>query len=507
MGQNQALARASSPSLLPPLGKYQLLSLLGSGGMADVYLAAQRAQGGFTKLVVVKVLREPEPSADSELESREQIAEWVRMFNQEARLAARLNHVNVVQTLEAGEQEGRHVIVMEHLDGRSVQQVAERERELGKWLPLSARTRIAIDALAGLDYAHELRDFDGMPLGIVHRDVSPHNIFLTFDGRVKVLDFGIAKLALPGDSTETGVLKGKVRYMAPEQAMGEAVDRATDQFALGLVLWELLAGQNLWGEQNEMQILQTLLNRDPLPDLALANSAVPPRLARACMRALEYEPARRFPSCAALREELVCCLEELPYPITNEELGQSVSSMFAEFREKQRQVLARKLTPEPAVETPVSDYPVSHERLRRPRQRAPLFALAAVLFAAGAAYVFFGVTDPSHATASNAEPGLGPAASDATPATTTLPSSITATGTPEPASAPPSAAAAPTKASKSKARGRGRKKRAPAVAEESAPPSATTAPVPPTPSAPAKAGSQLHLDTDNPWSTGAATKP
>src|ERR1700759_1269060 len=129
MGQNQALARTSSPSLLPTLGKYQLLSLLGSGGMADVYLAAQRGQGGFTKLVVVKVLRDPEPDGDSEAESREELAAWVRMFNHEARLAARLNHVNVVQTLEAGEQDGRQLRVIGDLEGRSLQQVFYRECE------------------------------------------------------------------------------------------------------------------------------------------------------------------------------------------------------------------------------------------------------------------------------------------------------------------------------------------------------------------------------------------
>src|SRR5260370_910736 len=189
-------------------GKYKLLAELGRGGMANVYLAVARGPSGFNKLVVLKCLRS-DLASDTEL---------LAMFLDEARLAARLNHPHVVQTYEVGEYVGRPVIVMEYLEGQVLSSLVQRAQS-NNALPLSLHLRVIIDALEGLHHAHELTDYDGKPLGLVHRDISPQNVFVTFDGHVKVLDFGIAKAATSQSQTATGILKGKVKYMAPEQML------------------------------------------------------------------------------------------------------------------------------------------------------------------------------------------------------------------------------------------------------------------------------------------------
>src|SRR5260370_1330933 len=185
-------------------GKYKLLAELGRGGMANVYLAVARGPSGFNKLVVLKSLRS-DLAGDPELLS---------MFWEEARLAARLNHPHVVQTYEVGEYAGRPVIVMEYLEGQTLANVLQRAK--GQ-MSLALHLRVIIDSLEGLHHAHELTDFAGKALGLVHRDMSPQNVFITFDGQVKVLDFGIAKVVNSQAQTSTGVLKGKVKYMAREQ--------------------------------------------------------------------------------------------------------------------------------------------------------------------------------------------------------------------------------------------------------------------------------------------------
>jgi serine/threonine-protein kinase len=234
------------------LGKYRLLAELGRGGMATVYLALVSGPVGFHKLVVIKQIggefaEEPE---------------FLTMFLDEARLAARLNHPNVVQTNEVGQDGLRHFICMEYLEGQPLTAVTRRLVRQKPVLSLGMQLRIAVDALAGLHYAHELADFDGTPLGVVHRDVSPHNIFVTYTGQVKVVDFGIAKAMSSASATRPGVLKGKVAYMSPEQARGDAVDRRADIFAMGVILWEMATGKRLFHGLPEIQIVQAVLQAD-----------------------------------------------------------------------------------------------------------------------------------------------------------------------------------------------------------------------------------------------------
>ena len=207
--------------------------------MADVFLAVQSGPtgSGFQKLMVVKRLRQN--LADE--------PEFVAMLVDEARIAARLNHPNVVQTNEVGELNGQYFIAMEYLDGQPLHRIqhrnAQRQKD-GATAPFSKDLQyvVLLDVLAGLHHAHELLDYDGTPLQIVHRDMTPHNIFVTYEGQVKVVDFGIARAVGRSAETRQGIIKGKVRYMAPEQAIGHNVDRRADVFAIGIILWEVASG-------------------------------------------------------------------------------------------------------------------------------------------------------------------------------------------------------------------------------------------------------------------------
>jgi len=238
--------------------------------MSEVYLAlAQGGLGGFQKLVAIKLLRR-------DLAKDE---EFRRMFLEEARLTARLNHSNVVQTNDVGEDQGRYYIAMEYLEGQTFERV-RRSRNASKLFPLNMQIQMLVHALSGLHYAHELTDYDNTPLSIVHRDVTPSNIFITYDGQVKLVDFGIAKVFDSLNHTRVGVLKGKARYMPPEQITGVAIDRRADIFSVGVMLWEILSGAPIWAGRNETEILR----RVSTGDLPPVTRDAPPVLVRICAR-------------------------------------------------------------------------------------------------------------------------------------------------------------------------------------------------------------------------------
>jgi serine/threonine-protein kinase len=306
--------------------------LLGQGGTADVHLAVADGPGGFRKLVVLKVLK-PALSHDPELRG---------MFLNEARLAARLHHPNVVQTYEVLDDDGGPVIVMEYLDGQPLSNLIVSGRGAG--LTLGHQVRILVDALTGLHAAHELQDFDGTPLGVVHRDVSPQNIFVTVDGPAKVLDFGIAKLDRSLVETEVGTLKGKIRYMAPEQLRGEVLDRRADVYAAGVILWEALAGERMWKGIGEAEIRARVQAGD-LPPGPAARGAASEALARICRRALALAPGARPATALALADELEATLLELPggRGAPRRELGELVARLFAESRRRTRALVEERI--------------------------------------------------------------------------------------------------------------------------------------------------------------------
>lgn len=288
---------------------------------------------GFNKLTVVKRLR------DESL---------VQMFLDEARLAARLNHPNIVHTYEIGESGGQFFIAMEYLEGQSISQLVGKLVEAGEGLREPLVAHIASLALKGLHHAHELCDFDGTPLGVVHRDISPQNLFVTYSGEVKLLDFGIAKAAVNSTQTDTGVLKGKIRYMAPEQVAGGSVDRRLDIFAFGIVMWELLARRPLF-EGDAISIL-TRVTSKPLPSVQTVRADVSPELDAIVQRALRSNPDERYPSADAMRAEIDEFLRGHDPAALEKELSRMMSQLFAETRNGVRARIQKFLAKAATVE-------------------------------------------------------------------------------------------------------------------------------------------------------------
>jgi serine/threonine-protein kinase len=312
-------------------GKYRKIAVLGRGGMATVYLAAAQGPGGFTKLAVVKELK-PELAEDPE---------FMAKFLDEARLAAMLSHPNVVQTFEVLTEADHHLIVMEYLEGQPLSRVRSKLAELGE-VGIVAQLRVICDTLAGLHYAHELADYENRPLEVVHRDVSPHNVFVTYTGEAKVIDFGIAKAADASSLTRTGIIKGKLSYMSPEQASALPVDRRADVFATGVMIWEAAAGQRIWKGLEEIAIMHRLVTGE-IPRLRDARPDASPVLDQICARALAPRAADRYATAEELRRELEAYIASCPQRVTNRELGEIVSRAFAEDRQKIKTVVDEQL--------------------------------------------------------------------------------------------------------------------------------------------------------------------
>jgi serine/threonine-protein kinase len=316
------------------LGRYRLIAELARGGMGIVYLALVRGPAGFNKFFVVKELK-THLIEDSQL---------VGMFLEEARLTAKLNHPNIVQTMEVGSENGRHFMVMEYLEGQSLHRVLARAKKNDTRVPIQYFLQVFAGALEGLHYAHGLTDLDGNSLHLVHRDVSPHNVFVTYDGQAKLLDFGIAKALDSSNETRTGILKGKVAYMAPEQAAGLPLDARADIFSAGVMLWEAAAGRRIWeGSGNDLQILHALINGN-VPKVRDAAPDVPEGLAAIVDKATALRPADRYASAAELQaavEEYVKTLGTPPHG--PRDLGKFVADLFPNERAQLKGIIDKQL--------------------------------------------------------------------------------------------------------------------------------------------------------------------
>ncbi len=279
----------------PPrqLGRFELVAELASGGMATVYLGRLGGAGGFQRFVAIKRLH-------SHLAND---AEFVDMFLDEARLAARLHHPNVVPILEIGTSDRGYYLVMEYVEGETLARLLNLSHQAGSPVPIQVTVRIFLDVLAGLHAAHELVGDDGRPLDIVHRDVSPQNVLVAAEGTAKITDFGVAHAADRLAHTRTGQLKGKFSYMAPEQALGYTVDRRADVFAIGTCLWEALACKRLFKGDTEADTIEKVL-RGPIPRLRSLVPSIHPALEEVVGRALERDRDRRFPSTAHFADAL-----------------------------------------------------------------------------------------------------------------------------------------------------------------------------------------------------------
>jgi serine/threonine-protein kinase len=323
-------------------GKYRLLAELGNGGMADVFLAVQAGPQGlrFRKLMVVKRLRRA--LADE--------PEFVAMLIDEARIAARLNHPNVVQTNEVGEVDGQFFIAMEYLDGQPLHRVQNRRltrRQEGKPCPITREHQflVVLDTLAGLHHAHELKDFDGTPLDIVHRDITPHNIFVTYEGQVKVVDFGIAKAAGRSSETREGVVKGKVRYMAPEQAAARTIDRRADIFSVGVILWEAAVGRRLWSGMDDVEIIQALLSCELPASPRTLDETIPESIDRICQRAMSPKADERYATAEEFRAELEQAMADTGTLLdARRKLAPAMAELFKDRRDELRVVIDAQLS-------------------------------------------------------------------------------------------------------------------------------------------------------------------
>ncbi len=276
------------------MGRYQIINRIATGGMAEVYLAVHGELAGFRTPVVIKRVL-PHLACNQQ---------FIDMFLDEARIASLLDHPNVVRIYEVGHSESEYFLVMELVQGKPFSMLLRSSQEKDHKNRLDAKLSAAIVAQAaeGLHYAHEMQDASGAPLGLVHRDVSPHNIMVSFEGSVKVIDFGIARALGRITDTQTGSLKGKFGYMSPEQARGEEVDRRTDVFSLGVVLWEALCGRKLFHRENDMATMRALIY-DAIPKPS-SLASVPLELESIVIRALSRQAAYRFQTARDLASAL-----------------------------------------------------------------------------------------------------------------------------------------------------------------------------------------------------------
>jgi serine/threonine-protein kinase len=296
-----------APGSLRPgdhFGRFQLLERIGKGGMAEVYRAIAHGEKGFERIFVVKRIRP----------DRSDSPKFVQMFCEEARLSALLHHPNIVQVYDFGHIDGAYFMIMEHLDGKDLSSVMRAIRTRNSAVPPSLAVYIAREIARALHHAHTQQLPDGATGGIVHRDVTPSNIMLLKTGGVKILDFGIAKaaaLARRKDASKTPRLAGKLAYLSPEQVRGTLVDHRSDIFSLGVVLWEMVAGQRLFAGENESDTLHNVLMQ-PIAEPSRRRDGIPAVLDAIVARALDRDPAQRYGSAEEFANDLDRFLVEMP---------------------------------------------------------------------------------------------------------------------------------------------------------------------------------------------------
>lgn len=438
--------------------RYELLGLLGTGGMARVHLARARGPGGMDRLVVIK----------RPLSHLAEDPQFLRMFLDEARIASTLHHTNIAQVYDVEERHGSVSIVMEFLHGHDVRDLMRALAHDGAPLPLEHALSIVLGVSNGMSYAHNRTDLEGRPLEIVHRDVSPHNVFVTFDGQVKLIDFGVARAAMRRTNTVSGTIKGKLGYMAPEQVLGEAVDCRADLFALGVILYELTTGARLFQHASEYLTMHSILYDDPLPPSSRV-PGYPPALEAIVVKCLARDPDERYRSARELTLDLEEFARRERQPVSAVGLADFMASLFtdelarwreasssglslSEHLEATRTVLGLStVTDEPAIENltrpTIPATPAARGRARR-RWIAGA-ALALIAASAGGIAVSrhrHAEQPPARATAP-ADPVVVPlpaVAEPAAPAGPTAAALAVPPGQAAPAEPPPAAEAAPS---------------------------------------------------------------
>jgi serine/threonine-protein kinase len=314
------------------LGRYTLVEQLALGGMAEIWLAHLAGPEGFEKAVVIKKIR-PHLAKQKN---------FLKMFLNEARLAAQLNHPNIVQIYEFGNPKEQHYIAMEYIFGRDLSEIVPKARAADIPFPTEYAIKIIAQVCEGLYYAHTKTDKQGQPLKIIHRDISPQNVLVSFDGHVKILDFGIAKAANQYEQTQQGILKGKVSYMAPEQILGHPFDNRVDIFSLGAVFYELITGYKLFSGDNEISILRSITEGAIYPP-SYFNEDVPTELEDIIMKALAKEPDERYQNAWEMQRDLNQLLSQFDFHPTNTHLANFLKQLFEDEIEQEARYLEQKL--------------------------------------------------------------------------------------------------------------------------------------------------------------------
>ena len=317
MGWRDSLRRMQELAPGQTIGGYEIVRHVTSGGMASLYLGRRRGVAGFQKLVAIKVVH---PHLAKE-------KRFIGMFLDEARLMARIQHPNVVHIEELTEDKGTYLMVMEYVHGCALYDLLKRLAQRGRSLNPMLATWITARAAEGLHAAHELSDAQGRPLNVVHRDVSPQNVLVSFAGHVKLIDFGVAKSTQQQQQTRAGVLRGKIGYMSPEQANGLALDRRTDVYALGIVLWEMLTCRRLFHSPNEVHQLDMV--RAPRIAPPSAHVELPDALEEVVMDALRTDPSMRIPTAKAFRDRLVQAMPD-SVRLTSDDLAKLLATVMSD---------------------------------------------------------------------------------------------------------------------------------------------------------------------------------
>ena len=310
------------------LGRYERVARIGSGGFAEVYKARLRGFAGFERVVAIKRVL-PRVAEEREV---------VDMFIEEAKLAGRLRHPNIAQIFDLGRLDESYYIAMEWVDGKDLRSIWNRCRERAHALPVAAVTYVFEQVCDALQYAHYAEGPDGRPLSIIHRDVSPQNILVSFAGDVKVIDFGLAKARGRAIQTQVGILKGKVSYASPEQAWGKPLDRRSDVYAVGICMWEMLTGRRLFERGDDVDTILAVRAGEIVPPREV-DPTIPPRLEAIVLRALERDLDRRYRSALAMQEDLI-------------DFGQRLE---ARFDKRQLQLWMEDMWPELAPQEPDMD--------------------------------------------------------------------------------------------------------------------------------------------------------
>jgi eukaryotic-like serine/threonine-protein kinase len=308
--------------------RYELVGEIASGGMATVYLARLGGVGGFQRFVAMKRLH---PHLQGE-------KEFVEMFLDEARLSAGIHHPNVVSILEVGASPVGYYLVMEYVEGDTLARILARAASHGKRIPTPITMRIVLDTLHGLHAAHELKDDHGVLVHLVHRDVSPQNVLVGVDGIARITDFGVARATSRLTTTRVGQLKGKLAYMAPEQAQGEKIDRRADVFSAGVLIWETLAAKRLFKADNEAATLQRVMN-DQVPDLRRVAPHLSRELAAVVARGLDRDPTRRFQSALEFADALEAVAIERDGIADSRDVAAFVKDILGQEIEQQREAV------------------------------------------------------------------------------------------------------------------------------------------------------------------------